>query len=169
VLFPLRLLFGFFSDYKEIVWRSGLRITIKRSANNDVLFYRWKINKADGTLDDSTLAHPAKLVITSMELTMPIVEYEKNYAMKLKTDIRQPRIPIQFLMYQRILRHVSGSYFEFDVTTQLNLLQFDMPDFVIGLFQTNRDDNTQEKDASKFDTCKIKNIYLKILVMKSSP
>jgi len=97
-----------------------------------------------------------------MELRMPIVEYEKNYSMKLKADIlQQPQIPIEFLTYQSVQRHVSGSYFEFGVTTQFNSLQCDMPDFVIVLFQTNRDNNTQKKDASKFDTCKIKNIYLK--------
>jgi len=74
-------------------------------------------------LDDSTLAHAGKLMITSMKLRMPIVEYEKSYAMKLKAYIlRKPQIPIQFHTYQSIQRHVSGSYFEFDVTTQFNSL-----------------------------------------------
>jgi len=78
VLFPLRLLFGFFSYYKEIMWKSGLRITFKRSANNHVLFYRWKTKKADGTLDDATLPHLGKLMITSMKLRMPIDKYDKK-------------------------------------------------------------------------------------------
>jgi len=36
-----------------------------------------------------------------------------------------------------------------------------MPHFVIVLFQTSRDDDTQQKDANKFDQYKVKNIYLK--------
>lgn len=37
VLLSLRLLYGFFSDYKEIIWKGG--VTFK-SSNTDSLFYR---------------------------------------------------------------------------------------------------------------------------------
>ena len=97
-----------------------------------------------------------------MELRVPIVEYEKNYALKMKAEIlKAPQLPINFHTYQCFQRHASGSHFQFDVITQFNSLQFDMPDFVVVLFQTGRDNNNQEKDSSQFDYCKIKNLYFK--------
>jgi len=59
-----------------------------------------------------------------------------------------------------VQKNVEGSFFEFDVTTQFNSRQFDMADFVIVAFQTGRSKD-QTKEASNFDHCKVKNIYVK--------
>ena len=162
VLFPMRLLPGFFSDYKEIMWKGGLRITFRRAANDNDALMRYATLGPDGTTPiANTLPEAAKCVIRSMELRMPVVEYETNYALKYKAEIlKSPQVPIHFHGYQCVQKMASGSHMEFDVTTQFNNIQFDMPDFVVVLFQTGRDNN-QEKDSSKFDDCKIKNVYLK--------
>lgn len=47
----------------------------------------------------------------------------------------------------------------FDVITHVNSIQFEMPDFVIILFQTNRDADCQQKDSSLCDYFEVKNIY----------
>lgn len=109
---------------------------------------------------DGAVPHHGK-VLESVELRIPFVEYNVNYADKLKLEIlKNPDMSISFHIYQCVQKSVSGKYFEFDITTQFNSLQFDMPDFVVAFFQTNRDNN-QEKDSSEFDHCSVKNIYFK--------
>lgn len=156
VLFPLKLLFGFFSDYHDVMWKGGLKITFKNAASFDNVFYRWKTNA-----NDTTLPHPAKIIIKIMELRVPIIEYQSDYDLKLKSQLlRSPSIPIEFHSFQCFQRHVTGIRFEYDVTNMFSSLSYDMPDFVAVVFQTGRN-GTQERDSSKFDLCDVKNIYLK--------
>jgi hypothetical protein len=49
--------------------------------------------------------------------------------------------------------------FELDITNFYNSVEFDMPYFLFVVFQTGKA-NTQEKDSSQFDHCKLQNIYL---------
>ena len=63
--------------------------------------------------------------------------------------LKNPIIPISFL----------NSQTEIDITTQFNSLSFDMPEFVIVLFQANK--NNQSKDSSLFDHCKVRNIFFR--------
>jgi hypothetical protein len=168
ILFPLRLLPGFCSDYKSIMYKGGLKFIFKRSPNDDNAFLVGKqLKKGDRPHEwdvDETkdFAHPAKLVIKSMELRIPIVTYEPNYADLLRKQMLDKKlIPISFNTYQCFEKPFSGKYLEFDLTTQFNSVEFYMPDWVICFFQTNRNTDDQKNDSSKFDHCKVVNIHFK--------
>jgi hypothetical protein len=72
-----------------MMWKGGLSVILRRgSSDDDALYmYRWKTSKTDGTFDDATLPHQGKIIIKSMEIRMPIVEYERNYAIKLRENL----------------------------------------------------------------------------------
>ena len=90
-----------------------------------------------------------------MEIHIPVAEYETNHATLLKSNmVRNPIIPICFLNSQTSEKGVTGRSAEIDITTQFNSLSFDMPEFAIVLFQTDRSNN-QLKDSSLFDHCKL--------------
>ena len=74
--------------------------------------------------------------------------------------LKKPIIPISFLNSQTIEKSVSGRSADIDITTQFNSLSFDMPEFAIVLFQTDRSNN-QLKDSSFFDHCKVRNIFFR--------
>jgi hypothetical protein len=92
---------------------------------------------------------------------MPVVVYDMNYANQLKLKLLEnSEVSISFHAYQCIQNSVSGKKFVFDLTTQFTSRQFDMPDFVVVLFQTNRDGN-QERDSSNFDHHRLRNTQFK--------
>ena len=41
IIFILKYLFGFFNDYKEIMWTGGLTIIFRRSSIDNEAFYKW--------------------------------------------------------------------------------------------------------------------------------
>jgi hypothetical protein len=154
VLFKLRLLGGFFNYYTDIMYKGGLTIIFKRKSDDNMAVHVW---------DEAgkTTTKPGKVVIKSMEIRVPIVQYDPIYEIKLKSSLIQKPVPINFLASQTIQKSVSGSRFEFDLTTQFISQQFDMPDFVIVIFQTDRENANQKNYAAYFDHCKVRNISIK--------
>ena len=156
ILYPLKLLSGFCRDYKDVLWKGGLSISFKRESNEDALF-RWQSTGETGIV--VAVPPEGKFLIKNMEIRMPIVEYESNFADLLRAKmLDEQKLPIAFRSAQCIEKTgFHGTTLEFDLTTQFISLQFDMPDFVIVLFQTNRNNN-QKRDSSVFDHCNVKNV-----------
>jgi hypothetical protein len=118
---------GFFIDDEDNFMWKGLSITFKRSPNDE------------NALVKSSITHHGKVVLRTMEIKMPVVGYDFNYANQLKLKLLEnPEVSISFHAYQCIQKSVSGKRFDFDLTTQFTLRQFGMPEFVVVLFQTNR-------------------------------
>lgn len=161
--YPLRLLGGFFKDYKEIMWEGDLTITFTWSQNANDALYRWWTKDADGHNMVGTLPKEGKVTVKSMEIKIPVLKYEPNYELELREKIlKEPKIPISFfdLQTQEISGLSGKRNFEIDITNYYNSMEFDMPYFIFVVFQTNRKGN-QENDSSKFDHVQLQNIYLK--------
>jgi len=79
IIFPLKHLFGSLNDYKEIMWKGGLTIIFRRIIMNDnEAFCKWG-STADRTKGDSasdTIPPDSKIVIKTMEIRIPVVEYQ---------------------------------------------------------------------------------------------
>lgn len=163
VLYPLRLLGGFFKDFKEITWEGDFTISFTWSSSMNDVLYRWAVKKSDGSLDVTTLPGEGKIVIENFEINVPIVYYEPSYAIEFKSNlIKNPISTISFYDLQtfELTGIIGKKNFEIDITNYYHSLQYDMPYFVFVVFQTNRIDN-QEKDSSEFDHCSLQNISLK--------
>ena len=104
IIFPLKHLFGFFNDYKEIMWKGGLTIIFRRISNDNEAFYKFATGVALAT---NTIPPDSKIVIKTMEIRIPVVEYETNHATLLKSNIvKKPIIPISFLNSQTIEKKI---------------------------------------------------------------
>lgn len=163
VLYPLRLLGGFFKDYKDITWEGDYTISFTWSPSmNDVIF-RWATRKEDGSLDEATVPKEGKITIKSFEISVPGVYYETSYALEYKQNIIKN--PISIISYFDLQSFEIGGMagkksFEIDITNNYHSLQFDMPYFIFVVFQTNRLNN-QLLDSSEFDHCQLQNLSLK--------
>jgi hypothetical protein len=146
VLFKLKLLGGVFSGYMDTLCKGRLQITFKRNTNDDMAVHVWDNGK------------PGKVEIKSMYITrrMPIVKYDPLVEVKLKADLVKQPAPIEFIKSQTVKRLISGSYSEIDLT---NSCQFDMPEWTIFLFQTDRNNANQKNYSAKCDHCNLKNAY----------
>jgi hypothetical protein len=150
VLFKLKFLGGFSSGYMDTLYKGGLKITFQRNSNDDMAVHVWDDGK------------PGKVEIKSMYITsrMPIVKYDPAVEVKLKAQlIRQPAT-IGFIKSQTVKRPISGSYSEIDLRNSFIARQFDMPDWAIILFQTDRNNVNQKNYSAKFDHCNIKTVYI---------
>ena len=72
IIFSFKHLFGFFNDYKEIVCEEGLTIIFRRTSNDNEAFCKSGIDASD------TIPPDSKIVIKTMEIRVPVVEYEKR-------------------------------------------------------------------------------------------
>lgn len=164
VSYPLKYLFGFIRDCNDVYWKGGYKISFIRGSNDDVCIYRQPKYKDDKVTVD-TVPDPGKIIIEKMEILWPVVEYEPNYSDKIKAKLyKEPNIPIYFNYWQCLEKVVptGSNTFQFDIKDQFNSIQFDMPDYVIVGFQTNRkDDVDQNKHASLFNHCNVRNISIK--------
>jgi hypothetical protein len=135
----------------DTLYKGRLNITFKRN-NND--------NMAVHVLDNEK---PGKVEIKSMYIRMPIVEYGPLDEVKLKADLVKQPAPIEFIKSQTVKRLISGSYSEIDL---INSCQFDMPEWPVFLFQTDRNNANQKNYSAKFDHCNFKNAYFENGKMK---
>jgi hypothetical protein len=87
---------------------------------------------------------------------MPIVKNDPLVEVKLKADLVKQPAPIEFIESQTVKRFISGSYSEIDLT---NSCQFDMPEWIIFLFQTDRNNDNQKNYSAKFDHFNLNNAY----------
>ena len=73
------------------MWKGGLSI-IFRSSNDNEAFCKWE------SIEGAELPPDSKIVIKTMEIRIPVVEYETNHAILLKSNmIKNPIIPFSFL------------------------------------------------------------------------
>ncbi|KAJ8871679.1 hypothetical protein PR048_028006 [Dryococelus australis] len=81
------------------------------------------------------------------------------------TDVRDPNQVFAHDVYWQFLEKeipAGTTVFNVDIKVQFNNLQFDMPDFVIVGFQTNRQNFAEQYvHASMFDHCNVSNIFVK--------
>ena len=90
-----------FNGYKEIMREGGLTVIFRRSSDDNEAFYKW------GSVTE--LPTDSKIVTKTMEIRIPIVEYETNHAALLKSNmVKNPIIPISFLNSQTIEKSVTG-------------------------------------------------------------
>ena len=76
------------------MWKSGLTI-IFRSSNDNEAFCKW------GSTGE--LPPDSKILIKTMEIRIPVVEYETNHTTFLKSNmVKNPILPISFLNFQTI-------------------------------------------------------------------
>ncbi|MCL2869147.1 MAG: hypothetical protein FWF27_06925, partial [Candidatus Bathyarchaeota archaeon] len=66
---------GYFNDITVPIYRGGFEIIFTRN-NGDNVIYRWKVLKADGTEDASTLPPEGKIVIKEL--------FDESYYFQLK-------------------------------------------------------------------------------------
>lgn len=150
---------GFFSDVNIPIYKGGFEITFTRNSDNDVL-YRWKTKKADGSLDDATLPHLGKVVITEFILRVPVIEYDENPKLELLNHITTTSCKYSFKSWQCIQhKNVSGKTLNLDITNIYR--NIDNPVFAFVVFQTDKF-NDQLKDNSLFDHVNVKNLYFDI-------
>ena len=107
----------------------GLTIIFRRSSNDNEAFCTWGTDsdQTEGTNVSDTIPPDSKIVMRTMEIRIPVVEYETNHATLLKSNmVGNPIIPISFLNSQTVKSSVTGRSAEIDITTQFNSLSFDM-------------------------------------------
>jgi hypothetical protein len=97
----------------DTFYKGRVKITFKRNTNDDMAVHVWDNGK------------PRKVEIKSMYIGMPLVKYDPLDEVKLKADLVKQPAPIEFIKSQTVIRLISGSYSEIDLT---NSCQFDMPE-----------------------------------------
>ena len=95
---------------------------------------------------------PGKVVTKTMCIRMPLID------VKIKSDLIKKSQKINCKRSQTVRKSASGSNFEIDLTNSFISQQFDMQDWVIVVFQTDRSNVNQNNCLSYFDHCKVKNI-----------
>ena len=66
------------------MWKGGLTIIFRRSSNDNEAFYKFGSGVALAT---NTIPPDSKILIKTMEIRIPVVEYETNHAKLLKSNI----------------------------------------------------------------------------------
>jgi hypothetical protein len=148
ILFKLKLIGGFLNGYNDVLYKGGLKITFKRNNNDNTAVHVWNNGK------------PGKVVIKSMYIRVPVVKYDPLDEVKLKAELIKAPVSINFIKNQTVRKPVSGSNFEIDLTNSFIARQFDMPDWNIVLFQTDRTNANQKNYSAWFDHCKVKSMYI---------
>ena len=100
--------------------KGGLTIIFRRSPNDNEAFYK----------HGSSIEIPSdsKIAIKTIEICIPLAEYETNHPTLLKANmVKNPIVPVSFLNSQTIEKIITGRTAEIDITTQFNSLSFDMP------------------------------------------
>ena len=144
IIFRLKLLGGFFSGYKDVMYKGRLKITFKRNNSDDMAMHVWGAGK------------PGKIEIKEMYIRIPVIKYEPAVEVKLKADLVKQPVSINFIKSKTVKSLISGNNCQIDLT---NSCEFDMPEWVIFLFQTDRNNINQKNYSAKFDHCKLKNAY----------
>ncbi|KAG8265430.1 hypothetical protein J6590_095036, partial [Homalodisca vitripennis] len=126
--------------------------------DNDTLFH-WK-----GAGSTATDPGDGKIVIESFVLRVPIVDYTSTSKIQLIDGLKhlsdKDALVYNFFQWQCIdKRRVFSSSFSFDITSVYRNVYNHR--FVIIALHKNRT-NTQAKDPSRFDSCNIKNVPVKI-------
>lgn len=149
---------GFFDHMRYPMFKGGFEITFTRADDNDAL-YHWKGNSATAVDPDD-----GKVIIESFVLRVPLIDYTATAKIQLIDRLKQLSdkggLVYNFYQWQCIdKKGVFGSSFSFDITSLYRNVY--NPRFVIVALQTNRN-NDQKKDPSRFDSCNIKNVCVKI-------
>lgn len=148
---------GFFQDIQFPVYKGGFEISFIRGNSDDCIF-RWKPSSTTNVPD------PASLKINEFLLRIPIVEYADIPKIKLINELKLLSDKNQYRFIFKTLqcveeRNLTGKSFTKDITNSYRSLR--NPLFAMVAFQTNKLDS-QTVDSSKFDHCKVKNIYFEI-------
>lgn len=150
---------GFFEDVNFPIFKGGFEISFTRNNDNDSL-YRYKVNKADGTADDSSLPSEGKIVITNFYLKVPYIEYEENIKTQLLKSLEQTDYTYDYKTWQCIQhKNVTGRTLHIDISNVIR--SFNHPLFVILALQSDRS-NSQLKNPSEFDHKYVKNFYVTV-------
>lgn len=94
-----------------------------------ILRFVKKTKKKDGIYDSKP--HPGKIIIKTIELRMTVIVNNSNYADKLRANMLKPNwCQFNATCINVAKRIVSGESLEFDLRTQFNSNEFDVPDFL---------------------------------------
>lgn len=150
--------FGFFDHLRYPMYKGGFEITFTRAVDDDAL-YHWK-----GAASGATEPEDGKIVIKSFVLRVPLVEYTATSKIQLIDGLKhlsdKNQLVYNYYQWQCIdKKGVFGSSFSFDITNAFRNVY--SPKFVMICLQTSRSNN-QKKDPSRFDSCNIKSVAVKI-------
>ncbi|XP_054259554.1 uncharacterized protein LOC128984275 [Macrosteles quadrilineatus] len=149
---------GFFDHLRYPMYKGGFEVVFTRAEDNDALFV-WK-----GSAATDTIPEDGKVEIKSFVLRVPLVEYTATSKIQLIDGLTRlsdhSKLVYNYYQWQCIEKKgVFGASFNFDITNVYRNVY--NPKFVIVGLQTSRW-NDQKKIPSRFDSCNIKNVAVKI-------
>jgi hypothetical protein len=157
---PLKLIMGFFEDYKKIIINCKQELVLVRS-QGDLNCILTETPAAEGTLEK------CKIHISKLTWRMPYVEVSDSTRLQLLKYLQQDKsILLSFRSWHSCEKPLpsNAERTEWQVQTSTH---FERPRYVILAFQTNKR-NVATENVTKFDHCNVRNVKL-FLNEKSYP
>jgi hypothetical protein len=157
---PLKIIMGFFEDYKRIIINCKQELVLVRS-QNDLNCIVTEMPAAEAALEK------CKIQITKINWKMPYIEVSDSTRLQLLKYLQQDKsIMLSFRSWHLCEKPLPSNADRTDWQVQTTT-HFERPRYVILAFQTNKR-NIGTQNVTKFDHCNIRNVKL-FLNEKSFP